>query len=182
MTCCLGRPAGQLSRCLDVILHCSTSCREAAEAKAKAEKLKAKDPRAAQKAMDWIKYRECTTPTNGSFLANALGLQKDPSRGRTHIVFRELEYRPKQSKDFRFRFHVVRIGVFKIKDVLKDIELMMQLNPGEGQEYIQDMFENINTDRTERKTMVPILDLTWGDGLQTWMGSSAFFSFCYWKP
>ena len=147
--------------------------REAAAAKAKAEKLKLEDPKAAQKALDWIKYRESNTPTNSSFLAHALGLQKDPSRGHTHIIFRELEYRPQQSKDFRFRFHVVRIGVFKIRDVLKEIESSMQLNPGEGEEYIRDLIDAMNINENERQgSMVPIIDLTWGDGLQIWLGSS----------
>ncbi|KAK7677232.1 hypothetical protein QCA50_019826 [Cerrena zonata] len=184
--CGIREPEKTLFRCSGCkhIFYCSRECqkanwrlhkepcKETAEAKAKAEKLKAEDPKAAQKALDWIKYRESTTPTNGSFLAHALGVHKDPSRGRTHIILRELEYRPKQSKDFRFRFHVVRIGVFKVQDVLKDIEGLMQLNPGEGEEYLRDMFEAIDNSSHQRE-MVPIIDLTWGDGLQTWLGSTA---------
>ena len=136
--------------------------REAAEAKAKAEKLKLEDPKAAQKALDWIKYRESNTPTNSSFLAHALGLQKDPSRGHTHMIFRELEYRPQQSKDFRFRFHVVRIEVFKIQDVLEDIEGLMRLNPGEGKEYILGLVDNLNGNG-RWGPMIPIINLTFAN-------------------
>ena len=136
--------------------------REAAAAKAKAEKLKLEDPKAAQKALDWIKYRESNTPTNSSFLAHALGLQKDPSRGHTHMIFRELEYRPQQSKDFRFRFHVVRIEVFKIQDVLEDIEGLMRLNPGEGKEYILGLVDNLNGNG-RWGPMIPIINLTFAN-------------------
>ena len=145
--------------------------RDSAAAKAKAKKLMSEDPKAAEKALDWIKYRESTTLTNSLILAHALGLQKDPSRGHTHMIFRELEYRPQQSKDFRFRFHVVRIEVFKIQDGFEDIEGLMRLNPGEGKEYILGLVDALNGNG-RRGSMIPIINLTWGDGLQTWFGCS----------
>lgn len=85
---------------------------------------------------------------------------------------RELEYRPKQSKDFRFRFHALRAGVFRIKDVLTEIEAIMGLNSGEGKEYIQDLMNDLQRDDT-----IPILDLTWGRGLQAYLGSCAQFQY-----
>ncbi|KAI0069697.1 hypothetical protein K474DRAFT_1670734 [Panus rudis PR-1116 ss-1] len=154
------------------------ACKESARAKERAALLKAVQPELGQKASDWIKYRESPTPTNTHLLANALALQKDPSRGRTHIVFREVEYRPKVSKDWRHRFHATKMGVFKIKDVLKEIEMFMRLNPGEAESFIQEIYDEVDSagagkDAAQRSEKVPILDLTWGDGIETWLGSVA---------
>ena len=56
---------------------------------------------------------------------------------------------------------------------MKEIESSMQLNPGEGEEYIRDLIDAMNINENERQgSMVPIIDLTWGDGLQIWLGSS----------
>lgn len=76
----------------------NTPSREAAAAKVRAAELMSFDPEAGQKATDWIKFRESPIPANITLLAHALGLYRDPSRGHTHIVFREVEYDPKHRK------------------------------------------------------------------------------------
>lgn len=76
---------------------------------------------------------------------------------------RELEYQPQESKDFRLRFHALRIGVFRIRDVLTEIERLMNLDPGEGDAYIQGLFYGMRPDS------VPILVLSWGEGLDEYL-------------
>ena len=146
---------------------------EEAKAKERVEELKSSDRKEANKAADWVKWRQGTHAANTYCLAHALGLQRDPSRGRTHIVFRKVEYTPRVSKDFRYRFRVERCGVFKTQDVLSEIEGLMGLDEGEGKEYINGIFLDLGTSAQGAPgEKVPILDLTFGDGIQTWLGSS----------
>jgi len=147
-------------------------CKESARSKAKTEALQEIDPSGAQKASDWIKWRDGSHIANTYALAFTLGLHRDPSGGRTHIVFKQVEYTPHASKDIRHKFRVARCGVYRIADVLSDIELMMGLNKGEGKEYVQSLLDEL--DSTNRAlSLVPILDLTFGEGIETWMGSIA---------
>lgn len=129
----------------------------------RAQELKSVSFYAGKRASDWIKYRDSSTDSNVALLAHALGLHKDPSRGHSHIVMRELEYQPQESKDFRLRFHALRIGVFRIRDVLTEIERLMNLDPGEGDAYIQGLFYGMRPDS------VPILVLSWGEGLDEYL-------------
>ncbi|KAI0798244.1 hypothetical protein C8Q75DRAFT_741096 [Abortiporus biennis] len=183
---CGGRePLKTLSRCSGCkhIWYCSRecqranwkmhkdSCREMAEARAKAEALKAVDPKGGQQAEDWIKWRNGSHFANTRALCHALGLHKDPSRGRTHIVFRNVEYAPKASKDIQYKFRITGATVYKIEDVLNEIELLMGLDPGEGKEYLANLIHEIDEKNTDGAVIVPMLDLTFGDGVQTWLGS-----------
>ncbi|CAL1697555.1 unnamed protein product [Somion occarium] len=168
---CGGRePQVTLFRCSGCkhIYYCSKECQKT---NWKVHKEACKEA-AAAKATDWIKFRESPIPANNTLLAHALGLYRDPSRGHTHIVFREVEYRPKASKDFRFRFHAKRAGVFKIEDVMMEIERMMGLNPGEGPKYVREILEDLDA-TNPRLEKAPILNISFGDGIQTWLGSAA---------
>lgn len=137
------------------------------------EQLKATDTDAAQRAADWITWRDGSHDANTLALFSALQLQRDPSRGRTHIVFRKVEYTPHASKDIRYKFRVVQCAVFRIRDILSVIERMMGLNPGEGREYIDSLLADLKaTELTDDR--VPALDLTFGEGVETWLGSSTF--------
>ncbi|KAH8101077.1 hypothetical protein BXZ70DRAFT_107136 [Cristinia sonorae] len=183
-TCGLTEPQVKLSRCAGCqhIFYCSKecqkqnwklhkdSCKEVGRAKAHAEALKAEDPQEGQKASDWIKWRDGSHYANTHALAHALGLHRDPSRGRTHIVFRFMEYTPKASKDIRHKFRVSHAGVFRIQDVLTDIEGLMGLDPGEGREYIDGLLADV----TRGENQVPILDMSVGDdGIDPYLGSIA---------
>ncbi|KAI0071653.1 hypothetical protein K474DRAFT_1679242 [Panus rudis PR-1116 ss-1] len=150
--------------------------RDSARAKELAAQLKVFQPQLGQEASDWNKFRESHMKT--TVLASALGLQKDPSRGRTHIILREVEYRPKASKDWRHRFHTRRMGVFRIKEILKDIATLMGMEPGEVERLIQEMYDEVDSagagkDAAQRSQKAPILDVTWGDVGEPWIGSVA---------
>ncbi|OBZ76097.1 hypothetical protein A0H81_03250 [Grifola frondosa] len=147
-------------------------CKETARDKERVDELKKTDPINAQRAADWIKWRECTNSAETFALVHALGLQRDPSRGRTHIVIREVKYVPNESKDVRYKFKAVRAGVFRIADALTELERLMNLHKGEGTEYIRGLLADIDAaDRSGQH--VPILDLTFGDEVDTWLGSNA---------
>jgi hypothetical protein len=79
---------------------------------------------------------------------HALNLMRDPSRGRTHIVIRKLVHN-KSSTELRDAFEVVEAGVFRIADVLADlneifkpydaaklIEWNLMENDGEGRAFL----------------------------------------------
>ena len=88
-------------------------------------------------------------------------------------VLRKVEYTPRVSKDLRYRFRVERFGVFKTQDVMFEIEAMMGLDKGEGKEYIDGVLVELDSSaQGGQGQMVPILDLTFGDGIQAWLGGS----------
>ncbi|KAJ3551265.1 hypothetical protein NM688_g4803 [Phlebia brevispora] len=111
---------------------------------------------------------------NTKVLAQALSLHRDPSRGRTHIVIRQVEYVPTTSsgkeKDIRDRFNVIRASVFRIADVLGDIETALNLNKGEGREYIDGMLAELDSLEAPGE-LVPIFDLTLGEDIEAWLGN-----------
>ncbi|OBZ72942.1 hypothetical protein A0H81_06775 [Grifola frondosa] len=59
-------------------------------------------------------------------------------------------------------------SVFRISDVLCEVERLMGLNPGEGTEYIQDLLSD--TKATGMEKTVNFLILSNGDGVYTWLG------------
>lgn len=76
-------------------------------------------------------------------MIDALGLVRDPSRGRTHIVFKQVEHVP-NAKAPRDKFRIAAAGVFKLDDIWLDLEGIMGLNPGEGKTYIKEMLEEFD--------------------------------------
>lgn len=53
---------------------------------------------------------------------NALGLHRNRERGHTHVFFQELYYVPGVPRDFKSRVQVKQYGVFKLADVLWDMD------------------------------------------------------------
>lgn len=91
-------------------------------------------------------------------LAHALGVHRDPSRGRTHIVIRYLEWTPKLSKDIQHRFRVSVAGVFKLADVYGDLDYIMNHSPGGAKKSIDEFIVGLDrVDGVEDRT--PLLDL-----------------------
>lgn len=124
----------------------------------------------AQLASDWYTWRVTPVPANLDCLVHALGLRRDPSRSRTHIVFKSVEYVP-QAKSRRDRFKVVGAAVFKLDDVWPDIERVMGLNKGEGKTYIKEMLEEFDNACGKSDKMLPMLDLMFGSqDIQTYLG------------
>ena len=107
----------------------------------KLEKLNTEDPSAARLQADWIAWRDSPPTHRKAAQISALGLHRDPSRGRTHIILQTVQYTPDTSKDPRSKFTVTAAGVFRIRDALKAIEAAMRLDPGEGASMVQEVLE-----------------------------------------
>ncbi|KAL0568337.1 hypothetical protein V5O48_013648 [Marasmius crinis-equi] len=117
-------------------------CAERASERKRAETLKATAPDDAKCMEDWNHYKNSGFDDLPSY--HALGLMHDVDRGKTHIIFKSVEYVPQGGKDVLDRFKVVAAGVFKIKDVLREIEIMLNYNKGEGEEVIEEMLGEFN--------------------------------------
>jgi hypothetical protein len=142
---------------------------EMAAAQEKIERMTLTDPSGAARAADWRLWcNEAGRGTSQFGLIHPLGLHRDPARGRTHIVFKQVEYVPTASK-LKHKFHVLACGVFRVTDVLRDIEVVMGLDPGERLEYVESMFFELAGTRAN----VPFIDWLFGDGLTAWLGSGA---------
>ncbi|KAF7797959.1 hypothetical protein EIP86_009166 [Pleurotus ostreatoroseus] len=165
---------------LQILMHIRV--RADREERAHVESLAKTDAKAAACARDWINWRDHPSPANNTTLSFALGLHRSPARGRTHIVFRQVEYTPlgrdgTLKEDVRDRFEVVSVGVFRAADVYEDIERMLGLDKGQGKVYVEELLEELDSLREEelRATgeIVPILDLTFGKEIDASMGSTA---------
>ncbi|EGO04047.1 hypothetical protein SERLA73DRAFT_175780 [Serpula lacrymans var. lacrymans S7.3] len=148
-----------------------TMCREMAEYSSHVEELGKVNPQAAQCATDWSKWRTGFLTVDHYAFVHALGLHRDPSRSRTHIVFCYVEYTPHASKDLKHKFRINSCGVFRIVDVLADIEHAMGLDKGEGAEYIQNCLQDptFNSDVSSSsygEKMIPVPSLFMGVNLQ----------------
>ncbi|KAF7338741.1 MYND-type domain-containing protein [Mycena sanguinolenta] len=101
-------------------------CREMVVEQEEVERLSLTDPDRAKLAADWSLWHK--QPRFG-ILEHALGLHRDSTRGRAHIVFKETEYVPTATK-LKDKLRIISCGVFRIKDVLHDIEGIMGLDCG----------------------------------------------------
>lgn len=136
-------------------------------------------PDKAQEASDWYTWRVAPVPANTTCLVHALGLHRDPSRSRTHIVFKSVEYVP-QAKSRQHRFKVTGAAVYKLADIWPDLEALMGLNKGEGKTYIKEMLEEFDHSVGNSKDMFPMLDLMFsvdnGKSVQTYLGMRKYFT------
>ena len=145
-----------------------TSHRDQADLNKRLAQLSLAAPTDAQREKDfhaWLDVKD-NTP-----LLSALNLHRDPERGRTHLVVEEVFYTPKASREARHKFRVLRCGVFRIADVRGELERIMCLDPGEGQEYIDSILDEADSIRTG--TRIPFLTLSYGKGVQSWLRGSA---------
>ncbi|KAL0568741.1 hypothetical protein V5O48_013241 [Marasmius crinis-equi] len=149
-------PATKLMRCAkcQYTYYCSRKCQvenhpyhkvgcaeRAAELK-RAEALKAVAPDDAKCVEDWSHYRNSGFDNFPSY--HALGLMHDINRGKTHIIVKYVEHVPQGGKEVLDRFRVVAAGVFRIKDVLRDIEGLLGYNKGEAEEVLEELLEEFN--------------------------------------
>lgn len=98
--------------------------------------LYATDSPAAQRALQWTSWREVMDLTP---YASALRLRDDPDRARTHIVFEESAHTPDAGPRARDKFTVLRCGVFRLSDVLADVERVLELGPGRARAHRQSL-------------------------------------------
>ncbi|KAJ7512401.1 hypothetical protein B0H11DRAFT_2182743 [Mycena galericulata] len=186
-TCGAREPLITLSRCNNCkyIYYCSkdcqrahwkyhkVECREMAEVQKKIEAMSVTDPEGAKRAADWSLWCNSNHDATQAGMIHALGLHRNPERGRTHIVFKQVEYVPTASK-LKHKFRVLACGVFRLKDVLQDLETALCLDRGEGQEYVDSLFYELDGAHTgsTHDTKVPFIDLSFGDGISAWLGSA----------
>jgi hypothetical protein len=139
------------------------------ETQAKIERMSLTDPDGAKRAADWQLWCNSNHDATQFGLIHALGLHRNPQRGRTHIVFKQVEYVP-TATHLKHKFRVLSCGVFRIKDVLRDVEVIMGLDHGEGQEYVDSVFYELEGAHAK----VPFIDLSFGDNISAWLGSGEF--------
>ncbi len=136
------------------------------------------EPAEAEISSDWYKWR-ITSPVEAQTLSlvHALGLQRDPARSRTHIVFKQVEYVPK-TKDARNRFKVIAAGVFKLDDVWAHLDAIMGLEKDESKIYVKEILEEFDNSVGKKPEMpvLPMLDIMLSNtkGIKTDMGIREF--------
>ncbi|TCD65400.1 hypothetical protein EIP91_002734 [Steccherinum ochraceum] len=137
--CKLGEPVATLSRCrgCQEAMYCSKTCQRAgwpghrSGCRASSERiLKVKALRDSGQISDrssvhlfaLINWDNKPYYTNIEAPVHALGLQYDPTRAETHVIFRIVHYVEDASAlDAGDRFYVEQVGVFRVQDVLADI-------------------------------------------------------------
>ncbi|SJL17599.1 uncharacterized protein ARMOST_21153 [Armillaria ostoyae] len=123
--------------------------------------LQRKNAFAARQFRDWMNFRDNRRPEMEECFAHALGLAGDASRGRTHIIYQEVEYVPSVMGHLD-QFRTTGVGVFKLEDVWQDIETRMGLDPGEGKVYIREMlkeFDHTSGQGRVEEAFIPIFVL-----------------------
>ena len=102
------------------------------------EGLRLAEPATAQKLEDWRAWLDVVD--EGPYIS-ALRLKEDRGRARTHLIFEQSVYTPRAGPLARDKFKIVKCSVFRMSDVLTEIERIMGLNPGEGIEYCEDLLQ-----------------------------------------
>ncbi|KAH7906754.1 hypothetical protein BJ138DRAFT_587334 [Hygrophoropsis aurantiaca] len=147
-------------------------CSEICMGKKEIEALRSSDPGKAQLKSDWMKWRVGPLGANPDVLIHALGLHRDPSRGRTHIVFFSAKYTPDASRDMTHKFQIELAGVYRTSDVIPDIEACLGIKPGQGKEYIDGLLADadLKSVRRGRAPLFPVMCLLASEGLAPLIG------------
>ncbi|VDC07635.1 unnamed protein product [Peniophora sp. CBMAI 1063] len=144
------------------------SCQERHERLKELEARKKEDPVIGQQLTDLSEWMDAPAQHRRDAHISALGVHRDPSRGRTHILMEGMAYTPDASDDPRYKFTVTTAGVFRISDVLQSIELSLGLTAGEGQSYIQSRIDKAlesrapDLQRGDHLIVIPILSMCSG--------------------
>ncbi|KAG7440389.1 uncharacterized protein BT62DRAFT_975945 [Guyanagaster necrorhizus] len=135
------------------------SCREAAAYFKRTAEVERTNAFAGQRFRDWMNYRRNPRSETLESFAHALGLARDASRGRTHIVYQDVKYVP-SVQNLLDKFRTTGVGVFKLEDVWQDLEFRMGLDPGEGKVYICEMLEEFEPGKGRAgEPYIPIFSL-----------------------
>ena len=121
--------------------------------------LQERNPEEAQKLSKNEKWRDlvCSHKADLHGPIHALGLQRNPSRGRTHIFLQDLEYIPGDNSQPR-RTRVARCGVYKIQDLRNNIRRVLPRMQDCLTEMVDDVYQNVE----ESPELVPIFLLILG--------------------
>ncbi|KAL6302629.1 hypothetical protein BKA93DRAFT_827325 [Sparassis latifolia] len=175
-------PQTKLFRCVGCqsVLYCSRACQKKdwsahkefcrAEARRDAliKELQQKDPFAAQRAIDGKKWTSLNDERKVNAIKSALGVHRDPSRGRTHIVMQLVEYTPKH-RDMQHKFRVAKCGVFRLEDVIPDIVRIAGWDTAWIRRKVQQMFDDIVAEDGFEDS-VPMLEFRSGQGIEASLG------------
>ncbi|KIY71280.1 hypothetical protein CYLTODRAFT_487345 [Cylindrobasidium torrendii FP15055 ss-10] len=177
--CERGEPIVKLSRCAgcQYVQYCSKECQKShwpdhkSLCKERSMALKIAEAAGSKEetklALDWIKWRDSNQPCNKECLVHALGIHSDPSRGRTHIVVKEIGRTPPAlAKDPLDNYHIISMGVFPIASIYREIEYFMMLEDGGGPAFIKEIFDNV------KEGMNPCLDMMFGTSVQAFINMS----------
>ena len=128
--------------------------------------MKGLDPEKAKMITDFRYWVGLSHIGNTELLASALGVYRHPSRGRTHMVFRLVDYDP-QATAFRFKFRVSSCGVYRIRDVRTEVDAML------GRVGCMDTL--LEKSRGESKTRIPLFCMSWiRGGVEPFVGYGTF--------
>ncbi|KAJ7936855.1 hypothetical protein B0H13DRAFT_1946032 [Mycena leptocephala] len=160
-TCGAREPLVTLFRCNNCkyIYYCSKECQknnwkhhnEMTETQENIERMSLIDSAGAKRNADWKLWCNSNHDATDFGLIHALGLHRNP-----------------EPTNPRHKFRVLSCGVFRIKDVLRDVEAIMGLDLGEGQEYLDSLVHEFEDGRLN----IPVMDLSFSEGLPVWLGSS----------
>lgn len=135
------------------------------------------NPLGAQIISDFDKWCALQHYANFEGPVHALGLHRDPSRGRTHVLFREIEYVESAQQDLsnlnskvRDRWRVARCGVFKVDNVRKDIASIVGHGLGEQCDALLERL------RDTSNGMMSAIMLTWAPKIKSSFKTGAFGS------
>ncbi|KAK0501488.1 hypothetical protein EDD18DRAFT_737949 [Armillaria luteobubalina] len=119
------------------------SCKDLSAHLKKIAELSRTAPLEAQRASDWHVWRDTPRRAHALCFASGLGLSRDDSRSRTHIVFQQVEHVP-DAKNMLERFKTTGVGIYKLADVWQDFEAVMGLKAGEGKSFIDEVLEEFD--------------------------------------
>ncbi|KAF8651482.1 hypothetical protein AX16_004780 [Volvariella volvacea WC 439] len=95
-----------------------------AKKRKKFEEKRLTDPVAAQRDEDFFRWRTNYHMFHAEIPAHALNLYRDPGRAKTHAMLVRIKHNP-EPKDFRQRFTVTGVGVYKIEEAVYILDRFM---------------------------------------------------------
>jgi len=128
-----------------------------------------------------VKWQSGSHYANFDAMIHALNVQRDFSRGRTHIILRSLVHTsgPRVPKNYRDRVQVARCTVYRLEDILDDLALYHYAGglsaKAQVRESIGTMLASVLQElpngepdpkaRHERSKEIPVINLTTGSGI-----------------
>lgn len=129
------------------------------------EALRSLNPRAAQQEQDWLAWRQIPHSEDAIARALALGLHRDLTRSRTHIIIQRVVHVQK-ARELRFKFRVAKAGIFRVKDAARFLEYSFGLARGTGEDWVRTELEGTLAHR--RPDTVPVLALAFNEAEEGW--------------
>ncbi|KAH7907073.1 hypothetical protein BJ138DRAFT_1216131 [Hygrophoropsis aurantiaca] len=130
------------------------------------------DPDRFQRKTDWMKWRVGPLGANPDAPIHAPGLQRDHSRGRTHIIIFFAKHTPHASRDMTHKFQIESAGVFRTSDIMHEFESMMDWAPGEGKMRIARILSSADAVWYGNEPQFPAMYILLCTGVTPWFCAS----------